>query len=293
MDPSSSRLRPVTDMSPGDWVTAGVGSFGSGVGALVPRGFESYARILHPAESSEGEPVTWAAVAEWSGGTVHSRAQFAPMSRPRWETRGENGDLTGQGSGDEGGRGPAPWDEEPRAGELPSATLAALCEVLARHTSTPQRCWFCLWDGHGWINGSTAMAVLTASTNTDTDTGEGPTSGSGAPVPPAFPPEVLDGPRVHLPGRDYFLLEGPLDAALELGHLIGEDFFDPQTPNLFWPDDHAWCVATEIDLDSTYVGGPAALVADLLADPRLEAWQVDLADPVWADSDDINGRRPS
>jgi hypothetical protein len=21
---------------------------------------------------------------------------------------------------------------------------------LAEHTSTPDSCWFCLWDGHGW-----------------------------------------------------------------------------------------------------------------------------------------------
>jgi hypothetical protein len=41
--------------------------------------------------------------------------------------------------------------------------------------------------------------------------------------------------------------------------------------NLWWPDDRAWCVATEIDLAWTYVGGPAALIGDVLANPHLEA----------------------
>lgn len=62
----------------------------------------------------------------------------------------------------------------------------------------------------------------------------------------------------------------------------------PQSPNVFWPDDHAWCVATEIDLDSTYLGGTMKLISDVMADERLEAVPVDVTDPVWADSDDIN-----
>jgi hypothetical protein len=65
-------------------------------------------------------------------------------------------------------------------------------------------------------------------------------------------------------------------------------FSIPQSPNLFWPDDHAWCVATEIDLDSTYVGGSTRLIADLLANDRLEALRVEVTDEVWAISDDVN-----
>ena len=49
------------------------------------------------------------------------------------------------------------------------------------------------------------------------------------------------------------------------------DAQDGHSPNLWWPDDRAWCVATEIDLAWTYVGGPAALISDALANPGLEA----------------------
>lgn len=31
------------------------------------------------------------------------------------------------------------------------------------------------------------------------------------------PPDVLNGPKVRLPSRDYLLFEGPLEAAAELG----------------------------------------------------------------------------
>lgn len=74
------------------------------------------------------------------------------------------------------------------------------------------------------------------------------------------------GPRVRLPGRDYLLFVGPLAAMPSL-----VDSQEGRTPNLWWPDHHAWCVASEIDLPWTYVGGSAALIAELLADTRVES----------------------
>lgn len=253
MDP---RLRAVTDVSPADWVADGIGSFASGVAGLVPPRFAAYARILHPARSRDERPVRWAEVAAWAGRTVHPLAQFHAISRPH------------QGAG----RGPAPWDEEPSPGHLEPSLLAALCDTLARHTGATDRCWFCLWEGFGWIHGSPAVAIM----------------GSPGPVPPAFPPEVINGPRVRLPGRDYLLFSGPLEAAAGMGWQVSADWFDPQSPNLFWPDERAWLVATEIDLDSTYVGGSADLVDALLADERLEAWRARPTDPISDDSDRLN-----
>jgi hypothetical protein len=62
----------------------------------------------------------------------------------------------------------------------------------------------------------------------------------------------------------------------------------PQSPNLFWPTDHAWCVASEIDLFCTLVGGSDDLAEALPADPRLEAWPVQPDDPIALDGDQIN-----
>ena len=34
----------------------------------------------------------------------------------------------------------------------------------------------------------------------------------------------------------------------------------PQSPNIFWPHERSWCVATEVDLDSAVVVGTSELV---------------------------------
>jgi hypothetical protein len=112
----------------------------------------------------------------------------------------------------------------------------------------------------------------------------------GEPIPPAFPPEVLRGPRLRLPHRDHLVFTGPLEADLRLGDPRGVWW---QSPNLFWPGDRSWCVASEIDFDSTLVGGSRALIDAVLAHPRLEAWPVAAGDSLAWDADTINsGRRP-
>lgn len=265
-----SRLRPVSDVSAADWVVAAVGPFGSGVGWLVPHGFKAYARILHPAWAAYDRPVTWAEVAAWSGRVIHPGVQFEALSAPA------------QGAGGT----PRPWQSPPDPGTLPPVLLAALCDVLARHTGSPDRCWFCVWDGYQQDADSPATATIVAVNEwepDDMDDQEEREAAERRILPPEFPTAVLSGPRVCLPERSYLLLEGPLDAAGELGISITE-----QSPNVFWPDDQAWCVATDEDLDSTYLGGSAALVRDLLADERLEALSVNMADPVWITSDEIN-----
>jgi hypothetical protein len=94
--------------------------------------------------------------------------------------------------------------------------------------------------------------------------------------------------RVHLPGRDYLLFEGPLEGATDIGWYLTRSHFLPQSPNLFWPEDHAWCVASEIDLQCTFVGGSHALADNILANSALEAWRVFPNNPITSDSDELN-----
>ncbi len=255
-------LRLVTDVTPSDWVAAGVGPFGSGVGALVPRGFEAYARILHPALTRDGAPVRWDAIARWSGGVAHPMAQFEPLARRR------------PGSSTEA----APFREAPPSGNMAQPLLGALCEILARHTASVDRCWFGLWEGYGWASGGVAFDTLASAKSNKTE-----------PVPPAFGPATTDLPRVCLPERGYLLFEGPLAGISEMGWWMDGRRVRPQSPNLLWPNDRAWFVASEIDLDSTFVGGSSALIGEVLRDARLEAWPSSPADEVWATSDEING----
>jgi len=53
-------------------------------------------------------------------------------------------------------------------------------------------------------------------------------------------------------------------------HLEPATTFIHQSANLWFPADQSWCVATEIDLAWTYIGGSRRCVASILADSRLE-----------------------
>jgi hypothetical protein len=94
---------------------------------------------------------------------------------------------------------------------------------------------------------------------------------------------LLDGAASFgLPARGMSLLEGPL-ASIEDFY---EDFRDP--PCLWWPRDRAWCVGSDIDLMTTYVGASRACVEALLADNEIEALSVSVDQRVTWDADEIN-----
>jgi hypothetical protein len=224
-----------TAIEEADWIAACLTPAEDGlVTSVIPQGFAAYARLLHPVRVNLGKgtrTVRWREVARWSGAPLHPDSQFHSIALPLEQ------------------RGPAPWNGQgPERGSLDLADAETLIDILAMHTATPDSCLFCLWDGWGW---DTAMYVALP--------GEQP-----MPVPDPVPPEVRYGPRIQLPGRDYLLYTGPVDGALAFAD-------SDQTPNLWWPGDRAWCVASDVDLCWSYVGGSAQLIEELIADPRLEA----------------------
>ena len=64
------------------------------------------------------------------------------------------------------------------------------------------------------------------------------------------------------------LLRGRLE---DVRHTLEEVDWIYLAPSLWWPDDRAWFVATEIDFNWTYVGGTRDCIEGVLADPSLEA----------------------
>jgi hypothetical protein len=226
-DPTPARW--IEDSAPKyDWAT---------VGAIMPEGFDAYARVLHPAYRRTGpyeqEPVSWAEVAAMTGRAIHPLAQFAKIAGIE--------DLNGRPE----------WGERPDEGDLPREVALPLQRILGSFTEHADGCWFCMWVGWG-----------------DLDLLEGYDEDSY--------------PHVKMPGREYLLVHGPLTMLTEVGANGGND------PSIWWPDDRAWCVATEIDLDSTYVGGSAECIAALMADPALETFPAALHDRVDFGSDTIN-----
>lgn len=259
------------DPAVGAWIGPRLLPFGQGVGSVVPTGFEAYARILHPVPGPPADDagpglVRWADVAAVTGRVVHARAQFWRVAaRRQWHDQ-EAGAWPGQ---------------EPSEGDLDAADLAALLDVLALHTvgGADGRVVVGLWDGYGWIRGGGAVSVAILG-------GDGASAVSHP--GPAFASAILAAPRLELPAREYLLFRGTLADVPSLGHHLPWGTFQPQSPNLLWPDDASWCVATEIDLDSTLVGGPRALVDRILADERLESFEADVHDGIGIDADDVN-----
>ena len=149
--------------------------------------------------------------------------------------------------------GPAsmPPDEvDQLVGRPPDDLLRRLHDVLAEHTTTPDECFYGLWDGYGDLHGSPSVAVATE-------------DGTQVVVPPAFPSEVMAAPRVRVPNRDYLLFAGPLADAGDWGAAPvapGWPRRELAPPTLMWPADRAWFVASEIDLPWTGVAGTRRLV---------------------------------
>jgi hypothetical protein len=221
---------------------------------VVPAGFEAYARVLHPVETQDtgDRLVRWAGVAAWSAMPLRQDAQFHSIALP----------LTAPGAA------PPYRSQGPQEGSLYRPDAEVLAAIARDWTATPQDCWFCVWDGFGWDTAGTVVAL--------TEAGQPPEI-IEEPRRDPVPGPVRDGPRVHLPHRDYFLYCGPAEAVATLASLDGTW---GQSPNIWWPADRAWCVASEIDLQWTYVGGPRGLIDAVLADDRIEALPAAPDDPV-------------
>jgi hypothetical protein len=92
------------------------------------------------------------------------------------------------------------------------------------------------------------------------------------------------GAALDVPRRGFHLVRGPVELATV--NLRPEP--SNQSANAWWPADRAWFVATDVDLVTTYVGGSEALVADLLAEPRLEAAAATAGQSTAWDADTVN-----
>jgi hypothetical protein len=234
------------------------------VGEVVPTGFDAYARVLHPARRYEtaelGDWMTWGEVARDRGKRIHPEVQFQALIDAALDHRqSEQGDL---------------W--MPEEGSIPLPVCASLVEVLRRHTETADRCLFCLWDGFGFLHPGSGTADLVAvqrgvrgrlqriRMRQRARRGSKQRTAAMDHIPRV---QIHPAPDRRGAFREYLLFRGPLEAVTSF-FFGGASLF--QSPNLWWPQDRSWVVATEIDDWTTYVGGSRACIEDLLASPRLE-----------------------
>jgi len=239
------------DVRQADWMNERLDDLMAGkVTSIVPTGFDAYARILHPVETPlHGDRLLrWRDVAHWGGQVLTAQSQWLQVAMPQFEPK-----L------------PRPWRSQgPAQGSLYPDDARTLAEIAGQFTDAPQQCWCCIWEGFGWWSRSWLS----------------PPGQLAMSLPPSpVPIEARDWPRVHTPHRDYLLYE----ESLETSFMGAIKTLEGHSPNLWWPSDYAWCVGTEIDFDSTYVGGSKPFIQAILQNEELEAFEVAMTDSTFAE----------
>lgn len=241
-------MRIETNVTCAAWIRPRLGPFGGTVSSVVPTGFEAYARVLHPVGLLEG-----AGTLRWEQVARKTGRRLHALAQ-FWRIAGRTEHRAVETGWPEG---------SPRLGELDRATqiqlIASIAAYDCRYSSV--ECVAAVWRGKGYLRGHS---------------------------------ELENAPTLQLPHRDYVLFRGVLS------ELEGFDINVPVigsterrlwvhvTPALLWPTDTAWCVATEVDFDSTLVGGPRALIDTVLKNAQLEAFEVAPGDSLLFDADRVN-----
>jgi hypothetical protein len=160
-------------------------------------------------------------------------------------------------------------------GELDEHVVGALTTVLAGRTATPEDCWFGLWSGFGLFEPAFARLRPAGSpggrpADPRTRLAERAASRSARRAvrrPTTF--DLLGG------GRSYWLLRASVRDARRF-RFVGSF----RAPTIWWPQDRAWFVHTEVDATATLVGGSRETVAELVAAEGLRATEVGPENPV-------------
>jgi hypothetical protein len=259
-------VQVVNGAEAGAWIEPHLGGEFGAVSLQVPKVFDAYARIFHPPTDEKHRRVTWAEAARRLGRTAHREMQ--------WHQIVESTDTDGLQNSNWSGSIPE-W------GRMELDDLDRLGAVLADRTADPEHCF------------SGLCRIDRSPVDDLTD--------DGARVP-----------DLELPlGRDMVVFAGSLSAVLRLEHieqraaierrgereeLIGPrfpegfalDWYWREAPSIIWPADRSWFVTSEVDFDSTLVGGNRSLIDDLVAAPGLEVYEVDPDTSLAAFSDKLN-----
>lgn len=250
----------------------------------IPQCFDGYLRLFHPPLDESGLSTTWNAVARTEGKKFHPQAQWKCLvsrSAPL-----DSGDQSWAGT-------------RPDLGELPYPELDRLCRTLARYTADPDHVFFGLSTVHGRVEPLAESKDLLRLPRRDFVIFTGPLSAAG---------EIgFESPESSEVDRDHSeasVVGG--DGAQQSRDTSDEDanrhIEDSeagsserylardvgQAPNLIWAADRAWFVASEVDFDSTLIGGSNGLIDDLLRDRHLETAIVLPEDSLAEDADRFN-----
>lgn len=307
--PMSTVFAWVPDPSVGEWLRPLEDEEFGSVLSIVPAGFEAYARVFHPTERERGgdwERITWAEVAAVFGTTMHPGAQFAALTRrppgPPEEVEGPDEwcyQPPAEGSLDAAALS-AVARVAARYTRTPEAGVAAIWDgwggLVGGSGGIARFGWKQRWGMAFRLGTALGMPARYREAPADQEGSVGDKAYFGwsavAPRPglipfrPKYQPGILPahiaaGPRLDLhadTGRHYILFTAGAQNFADPAWPTRAPWIDDaegsgsylQSPSIWWPEDRAWLVATEIDFDSTLVAGSAAFIAELQGHAALE-----------------------
>ncbi len=243
------------------------------VSSFVPRGFEAYVAILHPAfhcwctetnlaghrsgnaESVAPEqmskPIRWSEVLDSQAPVIYGSATRQidgyPLGCPvQYRSLGADGwvlDVLQHGESDvamvvQPGDS---WCTGPTEGTLDQELAREVIDTICRVERPDSACWFAVWNGFGWLS-----------------------------------KQDLRAPSIKTPHREWLLFRAPIECLEQ----PVEFKFDDQSMNMAWPDDRSWFLSTDIDAEVTYLGGSAELIQQLDESDIPDTQVVDIDDEI-------------
>lgn len=139
--------------------------------------------------------------------------------------------------------------EPPDEGRMPEEVIKPLRKIILRHSAKDVGCWLGAAREWGWDYRKSTPATA----------------------------------RIDTGARAWDLFRAPV-SMMDVRPFTNKK----QTANLIWCEDPSWWVTTDIDLNSTYIGGSDALIQDILDSPALEAWPAAPDDDITYDADIVN-----
>ena len=161
-------------------------------------------------------------------------------------------------------RWPSPDEGFLDEGSLPRERMATLIKVLSKSATTEQTTLL-YWTGWGDWNGGSPLVAMRGRRRAVRRARRrmGPEARERS---EQHGREMRAIPQVRAYAREYFAFRTDLSAIPRFeiaGHY--------RSPSLWWGDDRAWCVASEVDSRYTFIGGSRPFVEGILAEGLLEA----------------------
>lgn len=274
---------------PARWISESITKFNYTVEAILPSNFEAYARIFHPAYKltyTERIPLRWEEVAEQCGRVSHAKMQWKNIlcehfsyyqSAQEKEIKAVSIDF-------------------PNEGSLTSDMATTLWKLLETYNEG-ENCFFAIWEGYGRQGQLIKQAPTFEIPARKFHIFEGQLSAIENSFLPLFPSEPAIFRSVRVPSFLGISIRNPFSKVpkyepTELDELIRNmphsEQFEYQSANMWWAADNSWCVASEIDLNTTYIGASQEIIDVIVNHKNLEAYQVEVTQNISNISDTIN-----